>query len=527
MLFLAITTIKATLVLIMAFGLALALRRAAAAVRHLMWTLVISGVLVLPVLSLILPRVPVTVRPVRSSVEEVTVLAPRTPAPPAAPASRDRQQFVFYAWLAGVLIVSGRLVMGVFRISLSTRRATRLENPLIAHISSQLALRRTIIVVRSDRTTIPLAWGILRPVILLPAESDQWTVERTRIVLSHELAHVKRRDCVTQVLAQIACALYWFHPLIWLAARQLRKEREQACDDQVLSLGNRASAYADHLVELAKSLRPAKRCWPVAVAMAQPHELETRVLALLDPQRRRERMTRMGAILCAVAAAAFILPLSTLRAPAQERTGIGGSVYDASGAAVPEATVTVSNLDTGSEDTTVTNAAGEYTFIGIPAGRYLLKVLKPGFAIFRQQDVKLTVNSAVRLDPVLEIGGVSESLEVVGHVHRPPQAPLTSSPHRIRVGGNIQATKLTYQVKPLYPETLQQQGIEETVLLRAIITKDGTLNAPSMMVISTLANPELAKAAIDAVKQWRYEPTLLNGEPLEVATTITVHFKLQ
>ena len=235
----------------------------------------------------------------------------------------------------------------------------------------------------------------------------------------------------------------------------------------------------------------------------------------------------MGAILCAVAAAAFILPLSTLRAPAQERTGIGGSVYDASGAAVPEATVTVSNLDTGSEDTTVTNAAGEYTFIGIPAGRYLLKVLKPGFAIFRQQDVKLTVNSAVRLDPVLEIGGVSESLEVVGHVHRPPQAPLTSSPHRIRVGGNIQATKLTYQVKPLYPETLQQQGIEGTVLVRAIITKDGSLNAPSIIVISTLANPELAKAAIDAVKQWRYEPTLLNGEPVEVATTITVHFKLQ
>src|SRR5882762_6066329 len=287
MLFLAIMTIKATLVLIIAFGLALALRRASAAVRHLMWTLVIVGVLVLPVLSLILPRVPVTVRSVESPAQEVTVLAPRTPAPPAAPASPDRQQFVLYAWLAGVLIVSGRLVMGVLRVSLSTRRAIRMENPLIAGISNQLGLRRTITVVRSDRTAMPLAWGILRPVILLPAESEKWTVERTRIVLSHELAHVKRQDCVTQILAQIACALYWFHPLTWLAARQLRKEREQACDDQVLSMGNRASAYADHLVELAKSLRPAERWWPVAVAMAQPHELEARVVALLDPQRRR------------------------------------------------------------------------------------------------------------------------------------------------------------------------------------------------------------------------------------------------
>jgi TonB family protein len=222
-----------------------------------------------------------------------------------------------------------------------------------------------------------------------------------------------------------------------------------------------------------------------------------------------------------------ILPLSTLRAPAQDRTGIGGSIYDASRAAVPEATVTVSNLDTGSEDTTLTNAAGEYTFIGIPAGRYLLTVHKPGFVIFRQQDLSLSANSPVRLDPVLEIGGVSESLEVVGHARRQAQAPLTSPPHRIRVGGNIQATKLAYQVKPIYPETLQQQGIEGTVLLRAIITKDGSLYAPSIVVISTLANPELAKAAIDAVKQWRYEPTLLNGEPVEVASTITVLFKLQ
>src|SRR5437879_1219584 len=388
MLFLAIMTIKATLVLIIAFGLALALRRASAAVRHLMWTLVIVGVLVLPVLSLILPRVPVAVRSVESPAQEVTVMAPRTPAPASRPASQDRQRIVLFAWLAGVLIVSGRLAIGVLQVSRSARRAIRIENPLIAQISSQLGLRRTTTVVRTDRTTIPFAWSIFRQMIPPPADSDRCTAERARIVLSHELAHVRRQDGVTQILAQIACALYWFHPLIWLTARQLRKEREQACDDQVLGLGNRASAYADHLVELAKSLRPAKRCWPVAVAMAQPHELETRVLALLDPQRRRERMTRMGAILCAVAAAAFILPLSTLRAPAQERTGIGGSVYDASGAAVPEATVTVSNLDTGSEDTTVTNAAGEYTFIGIPAGSYLLKVLKHGFASFRQQDLK-------------------------------------------------------------------------------------------------------------------------------------------
>jgi TonB family protein len=527
MLFLAMTAVKATLVLLVAFALAMALRRASAAVRHLMWTLVITGVLVLPILSLVLPRVPVMVRPVEDPIQQATITVTRTPTVPTAPTSDSRQKIVLYTWLAGVLIVSARLAIGVLRVWLSTRRATRMENPLIADISSQLALRRTVTVVTSDQATVPMAWGILKPVIVLPADSYEWPLERTRMVLSHELAHVKRQDCLIQTLSQIACALYWFHPLIWLAVKQLRKEREQACDDRVLSLGNRASDYARHLVELANSLRPAERQWPMAVAMAQPHEVEARVVSLLDPQRRRRTMTRMGATLCALATVAVILPLSTLRAPAQDHTGIGGSVYDASGAAVPEATVTVSNLDTGSEDATLTNAAGEYTFMGIPAGRYLMKVQMAGFAIFRQQDVKLTANSPVRLDPILEIGGVSESLEVVGQAHRHPQTPLTSSPRRIRVGGNIQATKLTYQVKPIYTETLQQQGIEGTVLLRAVITKEGSLHAPSIVVISTLANPELAKAAIDAVKQWRYEPTLLNGEPVEVATTITMHFKLQ
>jgi TonB family protein len=526
MLFLAFTTVKATLVLVLAFALAFALRRASAAGRHLMWMFVLTCVLALPVLTLVLPRVPVNVRPVENSAQELTVTVSRAPALPSPRAAHDAEQFIFCTWLAGVLIVSARLVIGALRISLSTRRAMRVESPLIAQISSQLGLRRTVCVAKSDRATIPMAWGILQPVILLPADSDEWPLDRARVVLSHELAHVKRHDCITQVLSQIACAIYWFHPLIWLAVKQLRRDREQACDDCVLGLGNRASDYAGHLVDLAKSLQPAEQWWPMAVAMANPHELETRVASLLDPQRSRQKMTRMGTICCALAAAALILPLSTIRLPAQNRAGIIGSVYDASGAAIPEAIITVSNFDTGSEDTTVTNTAGEYALIGIPAGRYLLTVQKLGFAVFKQTDVKLAENSPQRLDPILEIPGVSESLQVVGR-SRQAQAQLNFPPRRIRVGGNIQATKLIYQIKPVYPETLQQQGIEGTVLLRAIIAKDGSLYGPSIIVINTLANPELAKAAIDAVKQWRYEPTLLNGKPVEVATTVTVHYKLQ
>src|SRR5204863_8842 len=90
---------------------------------------------------------------------------------------------------------------------------------------------------RTGASTMPMAWGIFRSSVLMPAEADTWPAHRLRVVLLHELAHVKRRDCVTHLVAQIACAAYWFNPLVWMAARRLRTERERACAeaDRVVS----------------------------------------------------------------------------------------------------------------------------------------------------------------------------------------------------------------------------------------------------------------------------------------------------
>src|SRR5262249_41692636 len=129
-----------------------------------------------------------------------------------------------------------------------------------------------------------------------------------------------------------------------------------------------------------------------------------------------------------------------------------------------------------------------------------------------------------KLDIKLSLGAINESIEVVGKGPRP--VPVSSGPpHRIRVGGNVQATKLVHMAKPVYPAELQAAGIDGTVLLRAVISIQGNLLALS--VINTSVDPELAKAAMDAVQQWRYMPTLLNGMPVEVATTIAVNFHLE
>src|SRR5262249_28264643 len=140
----------------------------------------------------------------------------------------------------------------------------------------------------SARSAMPMTWGWIRPVVLLPADAASWGVERRRSVLMHELAHVKRLDYLTQAIGRTACAGNWFHPLPWHAARRMRVERERACDDAVLLSGSRASEYAGHLLEIARGLRVPRAVDLAVLAMARPSQLEGRLLAILDPERRRQ-----------------------------------------------------------------------------------------------------------------------------------------------------------------------------------------------------------------------------------------------
>src|SRR4029077_2282913 len=118
-------------------------------------------------------------------------------------------------------------------------------NDQAANLSSTLSLRRRATLRVSNRVRSPLTWGAWHPVVLLPNAAADWSAERRRVVLLHELAHVKRLDWLTQTLAYIACSIYWFNPLAWWAARRMRVEREAACDDAVLAAGSRPADYAD------------------------------------------------------------------------------------------------------------------------------------------------------------------------------------------------------------------------------------------------------------------------------------------
>jgi TonB family protein len=351
-----------------------------------------------------------------------------------------------------------------------------------------------------------------------------WPPERLRLVLAPELAHVRRVDCLTQLFAEVVCALYWFHPLVWLAASQFRKERERACDDAVLNQGAKSSDYAEHLLDVVRSVH--LKGVPVAMAISiHSHDLQERLKAILKPHVNRRAATPKLAAGVALIALCIIVPIATMHAQAPGTTGnLTGTVSDISGAVVARAIVTATGLDTHNQEVAHTGPDGTYAFRSLPAGRYLIEVRAPGFKVLQQNQV-VPSGSEVAFNAQLQLGAVTETVEVVGQ--KPPAATPAPHgiPHRIKVGGNVQPVKLTYKVPPVYPEHAKQNGVQGAVVLQAVISIDG--RPLSLEVLSKSVDPELAQAARDAVSQWRYEPTLLNGQPVEVVTTITVNFRLE
>lgn len=341
--------LKATVVLATAGLLNVVLRRASATTRHLVWSLALAALLVLPLLTLLLPawRVPVlparqlTPQPkvvstiVAEAEDEEPVLAlPATisvavPLPvevaatPTAPVSQSVNWLAvaLSVWAAGALVVLARLLLGTWKMRRITREAECLTDyhwsAMTTRLRTQLDLPAHISLYGSDAMQMAVTWGIWRPVVLLPADAAQWSSDWRRIVLLHELAHIKRRDCLTQMLANWACALFWFHPLAWYAARQMRIERELACDDYVLEVGTRASDYAGYLVELAQAFESVEPASPVAVGMACS-QLESRVRAILNPARKRSVPTMRRWLAWTMVTAFVIAPLASLQATAPE-----------------------------------------------------------------------------------------------------------------------------------------------------------------------------------------------------------------
>jgi len=248
---------------------------------------------------------------------------------------------------------------------------------------------------------------------------------------------------------------------------------------------------------------------------------------MFDPLVNRRGLSLKSRLLTSLSALCLLLPLAVLRLPAQNLSGrFSGTIHDASGAAVPNATVIMTGNKANTIEMTTSDAAGNFGFKALPAGEYEMKVLKRGFNEYRAPQFVLESGREASQNINLEVAAVMDEVDVVaeGRVQPLATSGTSGNPARLRVGGEVEAAKRLNLVTPVYPATVKAAGIQGTVILHAIIGMDGT--PLSLRVMNSEIDPELTRAAVEAVSKWRYRPTLLNGQPIEVDTTIMVNFTL-
>ncbi|MCP3981693.1 MAG: tetratricopeptide repeat protein [bacterium] len=365
-------TAKVTLILCLVVAGSLLLRRSSAAARHLVQVFGLCAVLVLPVAAIALPvwELPL-LRPstpqavVRAEAgaapgQQVT-LAPRPPRDSSRPRATEGEDcrcdgaiqdlpyrpvgeeplqiagapafsgpappglgaagWATLLWGLGALCVLGRLAFHWLRMTTRAIEAAPLADrammQLVLTCCCRLGLQRVPRVLVSRRIDVPVLWGFLRPTLMLPESSRTWSRDRLRVVLLHELAHLRRFDGAALLLGRVAAAVWWFHPMVWIVERWTRRDCERACDDAVLACGERPSNYARHLLEIARELPAAPAAALAITGSSGP--FEHRVRSILSPDLRRG-VGRRAALVALVSASLLLTSVASAKLVAREST---------------------------------------------------------------------------------------------------------------------------------------------------------------------------------------------------------------
>jgi TonB family protein len=531
--------LRSSLVLLAAIAASALLRRRSAASRHAVLAAGVCGALIVVPLGTAVPArwlfhlsppaavadtAPLVVTAVETSSSPSDVRFAREAAPAAA-----AFWLVGAGWGAGAVVGLLLMAVGLVRLARLTARAEPITGgrwrELADRVAADQAVHRPVGLAAAPVRGGPMTWGVWRPVILIPPEALSWTEARAYLVLYHEMAHVGRGDWPIQLAAELLRAVWWANPLAWIACRRLSRESELACDDAVLSAGVPAADYAAELVAIARGY--ARSAGPVGAVlpMARPSTLEGRVTAMLNENLNRRPLTRRVLVSVVVAVAAVIVPLTALRLSSQDspRTLVV-QIYDPTSSVLPGVEVTLEHPASGKRNA-VTDSSGQLAFDGVAPGDYTIDASLMGFRRL-QTPLTLRVTRDWERTITLQVSDLSETVTVAASrlPAASPAPPAGSKREPLRIGGNIRVPRKLAHVNPVYPPAMRELGLEGSVPIEAVIGTDGSV--AGVRILSAQVHPDFAKAALDAVRQWKFSPTLLNGEAVEVRMAVTVRFNL-
>jgi TonB family protein len=515
-------------------------------------------------------------------IEVSAVNAAGEPWPARAMAALDAAAPMLpWVWLAGVAVCAGRLGIGLA----GARRLRRVgvaapEEAIVrefGEVAERVGVRRVVRLLESVWVEAPTVVGWLRPAVLLPLGcfAGLSTVQ-VEALLAHELAHIRRHDYLVSVLQSVVEALLFYHPAVWWVSRQVRRERECCCDEIAAAVAGDRLAYARALEQLEgqrsgmsavilaanggvltmriKRLLGYREGTVAsqmgAVAVLGAVLLSVGVLAIRDAEAQPDAAPGAHAAVSSLASlpvrAVFFssapasmvtrggedaraVPVAAQTAGASAAGTLGGVVIDPTGALVSRAAVAVTNATTGERTVQETGNSGRFSF-SLPGGSYLVDVTARGFERTVQQNVPVDRAETPSLTVKLPVGAVSENVmvssaqtpAVPGGAAGGSDGAASAAREPVRVSGGVMAGNVVEQVPPVYPPDAKAKGIQGTVVLQAVVSKTGEVQH-----LTVVSGPEeLKTSALDAVKQWRYKPYLLNGQPTEVSTTIRVNYTL-
>jgi TonB family protein len=581
--------IKSTIVLICAAACSILLRRSSASTRHAAWLVAMGSVVVLPAVILVVPQFEWAVLPQGSAtvsfitLEQPTATAVTTENTPPTGGFHFQPYSV---WMLGAALLTIRFALSRIYVRRLERSAAFTVNQvwvsLMNDLCSTLGIQMPVRLLFGDADIAPMTWGIFRHTILLPSTAATWPEERRRVVLAHELAHVKRNDGLAQSFAQLVCSVYWFNPLVWFAAHRARIERERACDDHVLRLGTAATDYADHLIQIVRGLRSQRALSATAVSIAQPSQLETRLLSILDPKIRRRTLSKTGvtALVAFVAsltisiaaigpAAAVAMPPVVIPAgrapssppavppvvmpPSPQRTRIGNAGTASNPAVVPPKVLesarpmyTPEALAAKVEG--IVTLEGSVDVQGKVSGLRVIKGL--GYGLDR---LAIKAVEGWKFGPALRNGQAVEAITQIEVDFRIPQpkdfkilinapdtgdtaeqngtkagkeitAPAEDDAPAVRMGAGVTPPRVVFRVEPQYTPEAREAKQAGTVVVTATIHQDGSLTVSS--VVRGLENG-LTEKAIEALESWKFQPGMKDGKPVPVMLNIEVNFNLR
>lgn len=468
--------------------------------------------------------------------------------------------------------------MGVswLRVWHMRRNAVVVTDGEMDRLREAVGVRQPVALLMAEEGVMPMACGVMHPAILLPAEATEWSAERRRIVLLHELAHVERGDLATHLVARTALLLHWWNPLAWLGWREFLKERERAADDLVLRMGTDAPGYASHLLDIARTMQPGSS---MAVAMARRSELEGRMIAILDSKINRKSAGAMVAAAAVVAAVVIAAPLAALQAQesrtepavqnAQDGPGLlrQGQLQRRQGkreeaeATYRKALEAIGDKPEAVEALTALGAMAFTRKDLETAEHYLQKAqlldpAKAGVAMMWMAMVRERENRVPEAESLFQAAiaiqeknsqEAATSMELYAYllnqIGRADEAtlmkdramairkqvetevyaaaPKPSDIHKI--GGSVERPSLIAKVEPVYTDEARAAKYQGTVVLYVEIHPDGKTH--NVRVLRGLGLG-LNEQAMDAVSRWQFKPGTKDGQAVPVAATIEVNWRL-